>query len=302
MSKKAIFICGPTAIGKTSLAIEIAKWLKTEIISFDSRQFYKELKIGAAPPSSDELSQVKHHFIAHLSVKDEFNAGDFEQEALSLMEKLWDKHECIVLVGGSGLYMKVLTDGFDEMPTVTESTREQLNNEFQKFGLQKLQKELQEADPDYYNTVDLNNPQRLIRALEIIRETGKTYSSYRKASKVIRTFRSIKIGLEMNRQELYERINTRVDLMLEAGLLEEVQSLIPFKDKNSLQTVGYRELFPVLDGKISLQQGADEVKKNSRRYAKRQLTWFRREENMNWFSPFDLEGIKTFLQKELDHN
>lgn len=299
LSKTAIFIAGPTAVGKTDVAIQIAEWLQTEIISFDSRQFYKELKIGAAPPSPEELSRVPHHLVGHLSVKDDYSAGDFEKEALAKLDKVFETHDTAVLVGGSGLYMRILTDGFDEMPHIPAKVREKLNSELSEKGLEALANELKETDPKYYDTVDKQNPQRVIRALEVIRTTGNTYTSYRQGEKTKRPFNIIKIGLDLPREELYERINLRVDKMMEAGLYEEVKSLLSFRDKNSMQTVGYKELIRHFDGEISLEEAVEEIKKNSRRYAKRQLTWFRREKYIEWFSPLEVKEIEEFLKEQL---
>lgn len=296
LSKTAIFIAGPTAVGKTDVAIQIAEWLQTEIISFDSRQFYKELKIGAAPPSPEELSRVPHHLVGHLSVKDDYNAGDFEKEALAKLDKIFETHDTAVLVGGSGLYMRILTDGFDEMPDIPAEVREKLNTELSEKGLEALANELQETDPEYYTTVDKQNPQRVIRALEVIRSTGNTYTSYRQGSKTERPFNITKIGLDLPREKLYERINLRVDKMMEAGLEQEVKQLLPYRNQNSMQTVGYKELIRYFDGEIDLATAVEEIKKNSRRYAKRQLTWFRREKDVEWFSPFEVDRIEGYLQ------
>lgn len=295
LSKTAIFIAGPTAVGKTDVAIQIAEWLQTEIISFDSRQFYKELKIGAAPPSPEELNRVRHHLVGHLSVKDDYSAGDFEKEALAKLNEIFEKHDTAVLVGGSGLYMRILTDGFDEMPHIPAEVREKLNTELTENGLETLAEELKQKDPKYFAQVDQQNPQRVIRALEVIRATGNTYTSYRQGVKTARPFNIIKIGLDLPREELYERINLRVDKMMEAGLEEEVKQLLPYRNQNSMQTVGYKELIRHFDGEIDLATAVEEIKKNSRRYAKRQLTWFRREKDIEWFSPFEVERIKTAL-------
>lgn len=298
MRKTAIFIAGPTAVGKTDVAIQLAEWLQTEIISFDSRQFYKELKIGAAPPSPEELARVPHHLVGQLSVKDDYSAGDFEKEALAKLEEIFKTHDTAVLVGGSGLYMRILTDGFDEMPDIPAEIREQLNAELEENGLESLANELQQKDPTYFAQVDQQNPQRIIRALEVIRTSGNTYTSYRQGEKTKRPFNIIKIGLDMPREKLYERINLRVDKMMEAGLEEEVKQLLPFREKNSMQTVGYKELIRYFDEEINLNFAIEEIKKNSRRYAKRQLTWFRREKDIEWFSPMSIEEIKNFVKNK----
>lgn len=295
-----IIITGPTAIGKTGLAVFIAKQLQTEIISFDSRQFYKEMKIGTAVPTDEELAEVPHHFIQNLSIQDEYTVGDFERDALKKLEELFQKHNAVVMVGGSGMFEKAVTQGLDEFPEVDKTIRQNLIYEFDIYGLDPLQKELKKVDSDYYHQVDLNNPVRIIRALEIYRGTGKPFSSFRKNNSAKRNFNILKIGLELPREEIYERINRRVDLMMEEGLLEEVKSLYKFKNLNSLQTVGYRELFDYLDGKFDLDFAVEEIKKNTRRYAKRQLTWYRKDEKINWFSPFEKEEILDYIFNHLD--
>ena len=298
--RNLIIITGPTAIGKTGLAVFIAKFLKTEIISFDSRQFYKEMKIGTAVPTDEERAQVPHHFIQNLSIHQDYTVGDFEKDALQKLEELFQKHDTVVMVGGSGMFEKAVTEGLDEFPEIDKSIREELNQEFENQGIEPLQNELQQVDPEYFEQVDINNPVRIIRALEIYRGTGKPFSSFRKKQTAPRNFNLIKIGLELPREEIYERINRRVDLMMEEGLLEEVQSLYEFKHLNSLQTVGYKELFDYLDGKTELDFAVDEIKKNTRRYAKRQLTWYRKDENIKWFSPFEKEEILDHILNHLD--
>lgn len=296
MKNTAIFIAGPTASGKTAVAIELARTLGTEIISFDSRQFYHELKIGAAPPSPQELDLAVHHLVGQLSLDDDYSAADFEKDALKILEQIFEKSRYAILVGGSGLYMKALTDGFDPIPEVPQPVRDELTDQWENEGLHKLQEELKEKDPGYYQEVDTKNPQRVIRALEVIRSTGKTFSSFRRGSKVQRDFNIFKIGLNMPREELYNRINKRVDRMLEAGLEDEVKRLLPYRDKNSMQTVGYREFIRYFDGEISYEKAVDEIKKNTRRYAKRQLTWFRRDEEISWFDPEDIEGMLNYIR------
>lgn len=298
--KSLIIITGPTAIGKTGLAVFIAKQLHTEIISFDSRQFYKEMKIGTAVPTNEELAEIPHHFIQNLSIHDDYSVGDFERDALQKIDELFQKHNKIVMVGGSGLYEKAVTEGLDVFPEVDASIRERLISEFNKFGIERLQEELKVSDPEYFEKADIQNAHRIIRALEICRGTGKTFSSFRQNNLQPRNFNVIKIGLELPRHEIYERINQRVDLMMNSGLLEEVKSLYKFKNLNSLQTVGYRELFDYLNEKISLEFAIEEIKKNTRRYAKRQLTWYRKDENIKWFSPFDKEEILEYILNELD--
>lgn len=292
-------IVGPTGIGKTALSIELAKNLKTEIISCDSRQFYKELKIGTAAPSSEELSLVPHHFIGNLSIVQDYSVGDFEKDALRKINELFNKYDQLIMVGGSGLYEKAVNEGLDDFPDIDSKVREDLMVEIQEKGLSYLQEELKKNDPEYYSQVDYNNPQRVMRALEIFRGTGKPYSSFRKNLVEKRNFTSVKIGLTASRDLIYDRINKRVDLMMEKGLLEEVISLQSYRHKNALQTVGYKELFDYLDGNSSLEFAIDEIKKNSRRYAKRQLTWYRRDESVNWFDYQSTQEIVDFVTEKI---
>ena len=292
-------IVGPTGIGKTALSIELAKNLKTEIISCDSRQFYKELKIGTAAPSSEELSLVPHHFIGNLSIAQDYSVGDFEKDALRKINELFNKYDQLIMVGGSGLYEKAVNEGLDNFPDIDTKVREDLMVEIQEKGLSYLQEELKKNDPEYYSQVDYNNPQRVMRALEIFRGTGKPYSSFRKNLVEKRNFTSVKIGLTASRDLIYDRINKRVDLMMEKGLLEEVISLQSYRHKNALQTVGYKELFDYLDGNSSLEFAVNEIKKNSRRYAKRQLTWYRRDESVNWFDYQSTQEIVDFVTEKI---
>lgn len=296
-SKYLISISGPTAIGKTGLSVFLAKSIDTEIISCDSRQFFKEMKIGTAVPTAEEMDDVPHHFIGHLSIFDDYSVGDFEKDAISKIDKLFKKHDRLIMVGGSGLYEKAVTDGLDEFPEIDKRYREQLNLEFSESGIEKLQNELKTADPEYYKTADIQNPVRVIRALEIFRATGQKFSSFRIGQKSERNFKLIKIGLELPREELYERINKRVDLMMEAGLLEEAKKLYPNRNLNSLQTVGYRELFDYFDEKTDLETAVSEIKKNSRRYAKRQLTWYRKDDRIVWFRPDEKDEILRYVLK-----
>ena len=292
-------IVGPTGIGKTALSIELAKNLKTEIISCDSRQFYKELKIGTAAPSSEELSLVPHHFIGNLSIAQDYSVGDFEKDALRKINELFNKYDQLIMVGGSGLYEKAVNEGLDNFPDIDSKVRKDLMVEIQEKGLSYLQEELKKNDPEYYSQVDYNNPERVMRALEIFRGTGKPYSSFRKNLVEKRNFTSVKIGLTASRDLIYDRINKRVDLMMEKGLLEEVISLQSYRHKNALQTVGYKELFDYLDGNSSLEFAIDEIKKNSRRYAKRQLTWYRRDESVNWFDYQSTQEIVDFVTEKI---
>ncbi|QII70440.1 tRNA (adenosine(37)-N6)-dimethylallyltransferase MiaA [Apibacter sp. B3706] len=292
-------IVGPTGIGKTALSIELAKNLKTEIISCDSRQFYKELKIGTAAPSFEELSLVPHHFIGNLSIAQDYSVGDFEKDALRKINELFNKYDQLIMVGGSGLYEKAVNEGLDNFPDIDSKVREDLMVEIQEKGLSYLQEELKKNDPEYYSQVDYNNPVRVMRALEIFRGTGKPYSSFRKNLVEKRNFTSVKIGLTASRDLIYDRINKRVDLMMKKGLLEEVISLQSYRHKNALQTVGYKELFDYLDGNSSLEFAIDEIKKNSRRYAKRQLTWYRRDESVNWFDYQSTQEIVDFVTEKI---
>lgn len=297
--KYLISISGPTASGKTGLSVFLAKALNTEILSCDSRQFFKEMKIGTAVPTVEEMAGVPHHFIGHLSIFDNYSVGDFERDAIQKIEKLFQVYDCLMMVGGSGLYEKAVTDGLDEFPEIDKKFRQELNKEYEENGLEKLQQELKISDPEYYNTVAIDNQVRVIRALEVFRATGQKFSSFRTRKKVERNFKLIKIGLELPREELYDRINQRVDLMMDSGLLEEAEKLYTHKELNSLQTVGYRELFDFMDGKTDLETAISEIKKNSRRYAKRQMTWYRKDERINWFSPFEKEKILEFVESEI---
>ncbi len=300
MKKTAIFICGPTAVGKTGVAIELAQALETEIISFDSRQFFEELQIGAAPPSAAELEQVRHHLVGHLSLEDDYNAGSFEIEALAVLEEIFSRKDLVVLVGGSGLYMKALCEGFDDIPSVPAGLRLELNREYEQAGLPPLLLELEENDPQYYQEVDRQNPQRVLRALEVIRGTGKAFSSFRSGRKAERSFDTLKIGLELPRPELYDRINRRVDQMLRNGLEDEARRLQVYREANAMQTVGYREWFPYFEREISREKAIEEIKKNSRRYAKRQMTWFRRDKDIEWFSPHEPGAILAYLKQKIN--
>ena len=288
-----INILGPTAIGKTSLSIEVARHFKTEIISADSRQFFKEMSIGTAVPEKEELAAVPHHFIQHISIENNYSVGDFEREAIKKLELLFKKHSIAVMVGGSGLYVKAVTEGLDDFPEVDPEIRKNLNQHLQTDGIDWLQKKLFVLDPDYYRTADVQNPHRLIRALEICIETGKPFSSFLKQDKMKRAFKSIKIGLTANREMIYERINKRVDIMIENGLVQEAKSLYSKKDLNALNTVGYKELFQYFDGETDLETAVSEIKKNTRRFAKRQLTWFRKDPEIKWFE-YNEEPEKIF--------
>ena len=281
-NKELIVIAGPTAVGKTAFAIKLAKKYQTEIISADSRQFYRELKIGTAAPTEEELTSAPHHFIGNLSIHDYYNVSIYEQEALKLIRQLFEKHDKVIAVGGSGLYIDALCYGIDELPDADEQLRRKIKQKFAEEGIAYLQREVKRLDPDFYEIADINNPKRLQRALEVCLATGKTYSSLRKNKRKSREFMIRKYVLNMERERLYERINLRVDQMMEAGLLKEVRSLIPYRTLNALNTVGYKELFRYFDGEISLEQAVTDIKTNSRRYAKRQITWFKRYDDFEW--------------------
>lgn len=293
--KYLIVLTGPTSVGKTALSIQLALHLQTEIISFDSRQFYGEMKIGTAPPSPKALQLVPHHFVFHKSIHDDYSVGAYEKDALQKLEELFSTKDVVLAVGGSGLYMDALTKGLDKFPDVSPGVRLKLNQEFRNFGIEHLQKELANSDPDYYAEVDLKNHTRLIRALEVTRETGKPYSGFRKSAPKERFFKTITIALNLNRSDVYDRINQRVDEMMLQGLMEEAKKLYPFREKNALQTVGYQELFAYLGGKWNLDTAVEEIKKNTRRFAKRQLTWLRRDESIHWFQPNDLQAVKNLI-------
>jgi tRNA dimethylallyltransferase len=284
-----ITIIGPTAIGKTSLAIQLAKHFNSEIISCDSRQFFKEMRIGTAVPDDSELNAIKHHFIQNISIHNIYNVGDFENDALKKLDELFQKNNIQIMVGGSGLYIDAVIKGFDEFPEIEPNIRTQINNTFDRFGIEYLQKQLQNLDSEYYNKISkenpqtLQNPQRMKRFVEVCIGSGKPYSSYLGKRINKRNFSPILIGLEADREKMYERINSRVDFMLESGLLNEVENLVPYKNLNALQTVGYKELFDYLDNIYSLEFAIEEIKKNTRRFAKRQMTWFKKYENVYWF-------------------
>lgn len=295
MNKTLIIIAGPTAIGKTALAIKLAQYFKTEIISADSRQFYKEMSIGTAKPSKDELESVKHHLIDSHSVVNPLNAGDFEKESIKIINELFVNHNDIIMVGGSGLFINAVCYGFDPLPVASAEIREQLNKDFEEKGITYLQERLKLIDPEYFNEVDIHNPQRIIRALEVYESTGDTFSSLRTKNKKQRPFNIIKIGLNSDRDELYRRINLRVDEMVQNGLFEEVKSLLNYKHLNALNTVGYSEIFDFLNNKCTKEEAIEKIKQNTRRFAKRQITWFKKTDDIQWFNPNQFESIIQYL-------
>lgn len=282
---KPLLICvvGPTAIGKTALAIKLANAFSAEIISADSRQFYKEMKIGTAVPSEEELQAATHHFIQTKSIQENYSVGDFEREAIAFLSHYFTKNKIAIMVGGSGLYVDAVVNGLDRFPVVPKNVREKLNRELTINGLENLQVELKQVDPKYFQKVDIQNPQRVIRALEIYRATGLPYSSFLTKESTQRDFNTIYIGISAEREQVYNRINLRVDNMIAEGLVEEARKLYHFSDKNALNTVGYKELFQFFNGEITLEEAISEIKKNTRRFAKRQLTWFKKNKGIHWF-------------------
>ncbi|MDR7130835.1 tRNA dimethylallyltransferase [Algoriphagus sp. 4150] len=294
-----ILVVGPTAVGKTELCLNLAKKFKTEIVSCDSRQFYREMNLGTAKPDAGELSQVPHHFINSLSIEQEYDVRKFEQDALALLQGLFEKHQTVIMTGGSGLFADAIVNGMDEMPQVAPEIRAGIIKEYGEKGLVFLQDEIARNDPEYFEVVDQKNPQRLMRALEIFRGTGKKFSSFRVKSKKPRPFEVIKIGLERDREELYARIDLRMDQMIAAGLFDEADALFGKRHLNALQTVGYSEIFGYLEGKYEKEEAVRLLKRNSRRYAKRQMTWFKKDEGISWFSPEKQNEILAYIQAQI---
>ena len=300
--KTVIIICGPTAVGKTSVAILLAKHFHSEIISADSRQCFKELKIGVARPSDEELKEVPHHFIASHPIAigssiENINAAFFEKYALQIVNELFKNHDIVIMVGGTGLYIKAFCEGLDKIPATDESVRKRIIAGYESNGLEWLQDEVRKKDPAFYNTGEIQNPQRMMRALEVIESTGQSILSFRGNKKIKRDFRIIKIGLELPKEELHTNINLRVDKMINDGLVEEVRSLQGYRDVNALQTVGYSEIFEHLDEKMSLAAAIEEIKKNTRQYAKRQLTWFKKDKEIHWINARQKSEIVSMAQK-----
>ena len=282
MGKTLLAVVGPTAIGKTAMAISLARHFDTEIISADSRQFYREMQIGTAAPSQKELSSAKHHFIHHKSILDAYSVGDFEKDALEVLEKLFKEKDTVIMVGGSGLYIDAVTHGLNTFPQINPEVRKGLNADFKTNGIKSLQAQLEKYDPEYFKKVDHQNPHRLIRALEVCIGSGKPYSVFLSAEKQFRPFDTLTIGITAERSLIYERINTRVDQMMVDGLLAEVEKLTPYRNLNALNTVGYKEIFSYLDGTSTLDFAVAEIKKNTRRFAKRQMTWFKKNQETLW--------------------
>ncbi len=294
--KTVIIIAGPTAVGKTAVAIAMAKHFHTEIISADSRQCYKELKIGVARPAEKELSEIKHHFIVSHSVGDEITAIEFENFALKKLAVLFEKHDIVIMVGGTGLYIRAFCEGLDEIPAIDPVIKQNILKNYKEKGIGWLQNEVKIKDPVFFETGEMKNPQRIMRALEVLEATGESILFFRKGKKTKRDFNIIKIGLELPKEELYRNINERVDKMMEEGQLEEVKSLVEFKNLNALQTVGYKEIFEFLEGNSSLSEAIEVIKKNTRHYAKRQMTWFKKDKEYEWFHPLEIENMIKLIK------
>lgn len=295
-----IVLIGPTGIGKTDLSLNIAEHYNTEIISADSRQLYADLKIGTAAPTSEQLARVKHHFVGTLQLTDYYSAAQYEAEVMKKLDELFKRHNVIVLTGGSMMYVDAVCKGIDDIPTVDEETRKTLMQHYENVGLERLCAELKILDPEYYDIVDKKNPKRVIHALEICYMTGQTYTSFRTSQTKERPFNIIKVGLKREREELYARINKRVDIMMEDGLLEEAKSVYQYKNLNSLNTVGYKEMFKYLDGEWELPFAIEKIKQNSRIYSRKQVTWFKRDTDITWFHPDDTDNIMSFIEERLN--
>lgn len=295
-----IVLLGPTGVGKTELSLQIAKQLRTPIINADSRQIYAEIPIGTAAPTLEQQSNIKHYFVGNLHINDYYSAAKYEEDVLHLLDSYFDdSHTVAFMSGGSMLYINAVCNGIDDIPTVNEETRESLKRELSEKGLPTLVEELKELDPEHYQMIDKNNPRRVVHALEICRMTGKTYSSFRKNTKKQRPFRIIKIGINRPREEMYERINARVLGMMDNGLLEEAKKVYPFRANNALNTVGFKELFEYFDGKILLEEAVRRIQSNTRQYMRKQLTWFKRDEEINWFEPSNIEEIIKYIDYQL---
>ncbi len=300
MKKTLIVILGPTGTGKTNLSIKLAQMLDTIIISSDSRQIYKELKIGTATPTEEELSKAKHYMIGNKSIYDYYSAGIYELEVLEILNNVFKTKDTAILAGGSGMYIDAVCKGIDIQPDIEPQIREQVIRQYEDEGIESIRFDLQRLDPEHYKFVDLNNPKRIMKAVEICIQTGKTYTSFLTRQKKMRDFNILKIGLERDREELYNRINKRVDIMLEDGLVEEAKQFHKEKHLNSLNTVGYKELFAHFEGEYNLEEAIRLIKRNSRRYAKRQITWHKKDETINWFHPDDIDNVISFVEKKVN--
>ncbi len=299
-AKTLVCVVGPTAVGKTASAIRLAQHFQTDVLSADSRQFYREMTIGTAKPSDGELAAVPHHFINSHHITEDYSAGDFERDALALLAKLFLHRDVVILVGGSGLFVQAVCEGLDNLPKPLPGVRDRLNNLYKQYGLAHLQALLKQVDPVYFGEMDNQNPQRVIRALEVYESTGMPFSHFRRGHAAARPFDVLHLGLDTDREQLYQRINARVDTMMTAGLLKEAKSLLPYREKPPLQTVGYAELFDYFDGRCTLENAVDRIKQNTRRYAKRQLTWFRKNKTTAWFAPADTEGMIAYVSSRLN--
>ena len=299
-AKTLIVITGPTAVGKTALCLDLAQHFGIPIINADSRQIYKELKIGTASPTDEQLAKVKHYFVGTLSLNDYYSASLFEQQTLEILEREFAKSDYALMAGGSMMYIDAVCNGIDDIPTVDDVTRETLKSRLANEGLEPLVEELRHLDPEYYEIVDKQNPRRVVHGLEICLMTGKTYTSFRKREKKQRPFRIIKIGLNRDREELYNRINLRVDQMMDEGLLDEARNLYPMRHMNALNTVGYKEMFAYLDGKWTLEEAVERIKGNTRRYARKQLTWYKKDEQIRWFHPNEKENIISYISQDYE--
>jgi len=297
-----IVVLGPTGVGKSDVSLQLAQYYNTEIISADSRQIYRELCIGTAVPAPEDLKIIPHHLIQTRSVLDYYNVSEYETEALNCIQNLFKTKTPLILTGGSMMYVDTICKGIDDIPTVDPEIRNQVIEWYQENGIEALRQKLSEVDPDYYAIVDLNNPKRMLHAVEVHQMTGKPISSFRRNTIKERPFKIIKIGINQDREKLYDRINRRVDRMMEAGLLEEVKSVYEYRNLNSLNTVGYKELFPYLEGEYSLEEAVDLIKRSSRKYARKQLTWFRRDAEINWFEPEQVQEIIEFINQNLECN
>lgn len=299
LAKTVIVIAGPTAVGKTAVAVQVASYFHTAVISADSRQCYKELTIGVARPSEEELKAIPHFFIASHSIEEEMTAAGFEKYALQKVMELFQQHDFVIMVGGTGLYLKAFYEGLDPIPATDPSIRKSIIQQYEEKGISWLQQQLQEKDPLFYATGEMQNPQRMMRALEVVESTGLAIQLFRKGEKAKRDFNIIKIGLELPREQLQQRINTRVDQMMAAGLVKEVKGLLPFRKLNALQTVGYAEIFDYLDGVISLEKAVEMIKTATRQYAKRQMTWFKKDTGITWFSPSQTEELIAYVKSAI---
>ena len=299
-AKTLIVITGPTAVGKTALCLDIAQHFGIPIINADSRQIYKELKIGTASPTSEQLQLVPHYFVGSLSLTDYYSASLFEQQVLEILSRQFRSHDFALMAGGSMMYIDAVCDGIDDIPTVDDQTRETLKRRLAQEGLEALVEQLKELDPEYYEIVDRQNPRRVVHGLEICLMTGRTYTSFRKREKKERPFRIVKIGLNRPREELYDRINQRVDQMMQQGLLDEAKALYPMRQMNALNTVGYKELFDYLDGRWPLEEAVERIKGNTRRYARKQLTWYKKDPQIRWFHPDDKEQIISYISQDYE--